>query len=185
MSDIKISSNRQKKMQLVDELSLKVGKAKGMVFTDYTGLTHQQIEGLKRAVKKLNAEFVVTKNTLLKRSLGELINHKSSIINPDSEAVFNQPTATLFAYADLVEPLKVLAKSIKDINLPLYKAGLLDGQMLSAQEVEKLSTLPAKSVLQAQLLGIMKSPIQNLHRALNWNMQSLVMTLHAIELKKS
>lgn len=170
-----ISQNKQKKIDLTAELSAKVQKAKGIVLTNYTGLTHQQLEGLKRAVKKLDAEFIVAKNTLLKRSLGEI---------KLNEAVFDQPTAALFAYADIIEPLKVIAKSIKEINLPILKAGWLDGSALSDKEVEKLATLPAKPILQAQLLGMMQQPISGLHRTLNWNLQSFVMTLNAIAQKK-
>ena len=74
---------------------------------------------------------------------------------------------------------------VKELNLPTIKFGFLDGKTLSGTEVVKLSTLPTKPVLQAQLLGQMLSPIQGLHRALSWNMQSLVMTLNAISNKKS
>jgi len=179
----KISQNRQKKMDLTSELSARVEKSKGFIFTNYTGITHQQLEGLKRSVKKVDAEFVVTKNTLLKRALETNANLKSQIANLGEET-FDQPTATLFAYNDLIEPLKVLTKSLKDINLPVIKAGFMEGQALSNKEIERLATLPSKQVLQAQLLGMMKSPIQNLHRALNWNIQSFVMTLNAIAQKK-
>ena len=172
----KISQNRQKKIDLTNELTARVDKSKGFIFTNYTGLTHQQLEGIKRAVKKVDAEFVVTKNTLLKRALGE--DRKMN------DEVFDQPTATLFAYSDIIEPLKVLTKSVKEINLPLIKAGFMEGHVLSNKEVERLATLPSKSVLQAQLLGMMMSPIQNLHSALNWNMQSFVMTLSAIAKQK-
>ena len=164
-------------MDLTDELSARVEKSKGFIFTNYTGLTHQQLEGLKRAVKKVDAEFVVTKNTLLKRALGEE--------RKMADDVFDQPTATLFAYNDLVEPLKVLTKSVKEINLPIIKAGFMEGHALSNKDVTRLATLPSKQVLQAQLLGMMKSPIQNLHRALNWNLQSFVMTLNAIAKQKA
>lgn len=182
-TNTKISQNRQKKMDLTDELTARVQKSKGIVLTNYTGLTHQQLEGLKRAVKKVDAEFVVTKNTLLKRALAT---NNSELIttNPDDE-VFDQPTATLFAYNDLIEPLKIVAKSIKDVSKPTIKVGFTDGRWLKEADVLKLSTLPAKPVLQAQLLGMMKSPIQNLHRALSWNMQALVMTLNAIQKQKS
>lgn len=171
----KTSSNRQKKIVIVDDLTAKVSKAKGMVFTNYTGLTHQQLEGLKRAVKKVDGEFVVTKNTLLRRSLGDQMTDLS---------VFDNPTATLFAYNDIIEPLKIIAKSVKDVNMPLIKAGLLDGKVLSEKEVIRFSTLPPLPVLRAQVLGMMKSPIQGLHRSLNWNIQSFVMTLNAIAQKK-
>ena len=71
MADKNISKVRQKKEAIVAEVTAKVQKAKGFVFTNYQGLTHQQLEAIKRAMRKLDAEYVATKNTLLKRSLIE------------------------------------------------------------------------------------------------------------------
>lgn len=179
MSDVNTSKNRLKKVAITDELAEKVEKAKGMIFTNYQGLTHHQLEGLKRASKKLDAEYVATKNSLILRTL------KDKIDTEAEKDKFTQPTATLFLYNDIVEPLKHLTKTIKELKLPVIKFGILEGKMLTSQEIVKLSTLPALPVLRAQLLGQMKSPISGLHRALNWNLQSLVMTLNAIKEKKS
>jgi large subunit ribosomal protein L10 len=180
MNDIatKVSQNRQKKEKIVESLSEKVEKAQGMVFTNYQGLTHQQIEGLKKALKAQDAEFVNTKNTLLLRALGNKINTE------EEKDKFQQPTATLFIYKDVILPLKQLTKSIKELSLPI-KFGIIDGKVLSDKEIVRLSNLPPIAVLQAQLLGMMQSPISGLHRALNWNMQKFVMTLNAIKEKKA
>jgi large subunit ribosomal protein L10 len=175
----KVSQNRQKKEKIVESLSEKVEKAQGMVFTNYQGLTHQQIEGLKKALKAQDAEFVNTKNTLLLRALG------NKITSEEEKDKFQQPTATLFIYKDVILPLKQLTKSIKELSLPSIKFGIIDGKVLSDKEIVRLSNLPPIAVLQAQLLGMMQSPISGLHRALNWNMQKFVMTLNAIKEKKA
>lgn len=171
--------NKVKKQEVVSELSDKTQKAKGMVFTNYMGLTHQQIEGLKKAARTMDAEYVITKNRLLLKSFGD------TMLSDGDKELLQQPTATLFLYGDPIEPLKALAKMVKELNLPSIKFGFLEGKTLSDKDVIKLSTLPAKPVLQAQLLGQMMSPVQGLHRALSWNMQSLVMTLNAISNQKS
>ncbi len=178
MSDVKTSKNRQNKEKLVAELLAKVEKSKGIVFTNYQGLTHMQLEGLKKSLKKVEAEFVATKNTLLNRSLEPLTSHLSP-------PTFEGPTAALFIYNDIVEPLKQLTKTIKEFKLPIIKFGILEGKIVTDQEVTKIASLPPLPVLQAQLLGQMQAPISGLHRALNWNLQSLVMTLNAISQKKS
>lgn len=170
--------NKTAKAAIVAEFSEKTQKAKGMVFTNYQGLTHQQIEGLKKSARTMEAEYVITKNRLLIRSLPE------NSLSDEDKAKLEQPTATLFLYGDPVEPLKALAKMVKELNLPTIKFGFLDGKTLSDSQVVKLSTLPSKLTLQAQLLGQMMSPIQGLHRALQWNLQGLVMTLNAIASKK-
>ena len=178
MNDKKISNNRKKKEGIITELSQKVDKAKSIVFTNYQGLTHQQIERVKKTAKKLEAEYVTTKNTLLQRALES---KKLKIENED----LKEPTATLFIYNDIVAPLKELAAIIKELKLPKIKFGILEGKIITEKEVNKIATLPPLPILQAQLLGQMKAPISGLHRALNWNIQKLVLTLDAIKTKKA
>ncbi len=195
MEPKKVSPNRQKKEQIVAKLADKVSRAKGLVFTNYQGLTHVQLEKLKKAIKALNAELVVTKNTLLKLALGkvdkvervEKVEKSSSTSTTFSTftTLLSGPTATLFLYADPIEPLKQLAKTIKELNLPTIKLGILEGQSLTSDQVLKLASLPSRDILIAQLIFQMKTPIYRLHRALGWNIQKLVMTLKAIESKKS
>jgi len=105
----KISSNRQKKEKIVQELTDKIQKAKSLIFTNYQGLTHKQIEELKKSLKDFNAELVVTKNTLLKLAL-KMENGKWKMENDEGLA---NPTATLFVYDDVIAPLKQIAKTIK------------------------------------------------------------------------
>lgn len=186
MNDKISSPSRQKKAKIVAKLAEKIGKAKGLVFTNYHGLTHKQLEKLKKAVKSFNAELVVTKNTLLKLSLEKVSKEKkvSKVSNGDPFDNFQNATATLFLYGDPVGPLKEIAKMIKEFSLPAIKFGILDGEVLSVAEVLKISTLPSRETLLTQLVFGLKSPITNLHRALNWNIQKLVMTLKAVETRK-
>lgn len=177
MSD-KISSNKQKKISIVSELSEKVSKSKALVFTNYQGLTHQQLERIKKTAKKLEAEYVTTKNTLLKIALGDKLDsekHKDK---------FEQPTATLFIYNDIAAPLQELTKIIKELTLPKIKFGIFEGNTVTEDQVNKIANLPPLPVLRAQVLGQMKAPISGLHRALSWNMTKLVMTLNAVKEKK-
>ena len=178
MDNKRISPNRVKKEKIVAELAEKVNRSKGMVFTSYQGLTHKQLENLRKAVKALDADFVATKNTLLKLSLEKV----SRGVPFDT---LKNATATLFLYADPIMPLKELAKSIKEFNLPSIKFGILDGVALTSEQILKLSTLASRETLLTQLVFSLKSPISGFHRALSWNMQRLVMTLKAIEAKKS
>ncbi len=198
----KISPNRAKKEKIVASLAEKLAKSKGLVFTNYQGLTHKQLESLKTAIKKLNADLVITKNTLLKFSLlnskSEALNSKQIQNSDDKNTNLNNvsdfefrisnnqnTTATLFLYGDPVLPLKEIAKAIKEFNLPQIKFGILDGKALTSDELIKISTLPSREVLLAQLVGGLKSPIFGLHKALNWNIQKLALTLSAIQQKKS
>ncbi len=175
----KVSQNRQKKEKIVEGLLQKVDRSQGIVFTNYQGLTHQQIEKLKKALKPLEAEYTNTKNTLLLRALKDKINTE------EEKDKFQNPTATLFMYSDVIEPLKQLTKSIKELALPAIKFGIFEGKIITDKDIVKLASLAPLPVLRAQLLGNMMSPISGLHRALNWNLQKLVMTLSAIQSQKN
>ncbi|MDZ4209986.1 MAG: 50S ribosomal protein L10 [Candidatus Curtissbacteria bacterium] len=182
------SASRAKKEKIVAELLEKVNRAKGFVFTGYQGLTHKQLEGLRKAVQAFDADFVATKNSLILKAMesGKLSRH-SGIPQAAGkiENSLQNATATLFLYGDPVMPLKAIAKSIKELNLPSIKFGILDGLQMTSEQLLKLSTLPSREILLTQLAIGLKSPISGLHRALNWNIQKFVMTLKAIETKKN
>lgn len=176
MSDenTKISTNRQKKVEIVARLNEKIASAKAIIFTNYQGLTHKQLEGLKKAIKPLNAEYVVAKNSLVLRALEE------NKIKVEDEKQFEGPTGTLLIYEDVVGPLKELAKLIKELGIPNVKFGIVEEQNYNNEQIMKLSTLPSRETLLTQIAVGLKSPIFSLHRALSWNIQKLVLTLNAV-----
>lgn len=194
----KVSKNRLKKEALVAGISDKVGRAKAVVFTNYKGMTHQQMEALKKSLRPLEAEMAVTKNTLLKLALqkvskegkvpnvskGESPSDTFDTSQPFDTFNLEGPTATLFVYGDPIAPLKELAKVMKLFKFPSIKFAILEDKTLSEPEVVRLATLPTREVLLAQMVGGLKSPIYGLYRALSWNLTQLVATLKAIEQKK-
>lgn len=180
MSDenTKISANRQKKIEIVGKLNEKIASAKAIVFTNYQGLTHKQLEGLKKTIKPLKAEYVVAKNSLVLRALEE------NKIKVEDQKQFEGPTGTLLIYDDIVGPLKELAKLVKELGIPNVKFGVMEDKNLTGEQVMKLSTLPSKETLLTQVVFSLKSPIFGLHRALSWNMQKLVLALNAVAAAK-
>ena len=166
----------QKKIDTVKALTDKVTKAKAMVVTDYRGLKHKQLEELRKLLKKSEAELVVAKNRLLLRALGD----KAKGL----EDALKDTTATLFAYADEVAPLKELLKFFKAAGAGKTKAGLLGSQMLTDAEVTRMAALPSRDMLLAKLVGQLNAPIQGLHYALSWNINKLVWALNSIKEKK-
>ena len=176
--EVKVTANRQKKIEIVEELSKKLEKTKAIIFTNYEGVTHKQLEGLKKAIKPLEADYVVAKNSLILRALA------NNSIKVEDQSQFNGPTGTLLVYGDVAGPLKQLAKLIKELGIPSVKFGILDNKSFTGEQILKISTLPTREVLLTQLAFTLKSPISNLHRALNFNIQKLVLTLRAIETKK-
>ena len=167
-----------KKIETIKTISEKLNKSTSVVLTNYQGLTHKQLEELRKVIKKQNAEFVITKNTLLLRALSEYLGKEKLDLDVSGQ------TATLFSYADEIAPLKDLLKFAKTTNMPALKVGFLKTTQMSLEELNRLVKLPNKAALLAQLVGQMKSPLYGLHRSLNWNLQKFVLALSAIQAKK-
>lgn len=174
-------SGRARKEQIVAELTEKFDSANGLVFADYKGLTHKQLEDLKKELKKLDSSIVIAKNSLLKLSLGQSKNYSGY---KDNEGL-NQPTAAVFIKGDMIEPLKKLQKAIKDFGLPKIKFGVLEGNLTDEADILKIASLPNRETLLAQFVGTLNSPIQGLVFTLSENIQKFVMTLKAVEKTKS
>jgi large subunit ribosomal protein L10 len=173
-------TGRERKEQIVAELVEKLNGTQGVVFADYKGLTHKQLEDLKRELKKMDATIVIAKNSLVKISLGKIEKYSA---HKDNENL-NLPTATLLINGDYVEPLKRLQKAIKEYGLPKVKFGIIDGQALDESGVLKIASLPNRETLIAQLVGVLNSPIQGLVVTLNAPIQKLAMVLNAIAQNK-
>lgn len=169
----------QKKIDTVKELKDKVAKAKSLVFSDYRGLTVAQTQELKKKLKTEKGELVVTKNTLMLRSLSE-----AGLPLPESK-LLEGPTATLFAYEDEAAPLKALVAFAKTAGLPSIKAGIVEKMIMTKEMVEQFSKLPGKDVLRAKVVGTLNAPVYGLVTVLQGNINKLVYTLDAIRNSKN
>lgn len=167
----------QKKIDQVNELTDKVGKAKSIVMADYKGLKAKQLEELRKNLKKADAELVITKNTLMRRAMGD--NAK------DMGETLTQESAAVFSYKDEVSGVKELFKFFKTAGMGKAKGGFLSGKALNAKEVETLSEIPPKEVLLGRLVGQMMAPISGLHHSLSWNINKLVWALNSVKEKKA
>jgi large subunit ribosomal protein L10 len=176
--DTKVTANRQKKIEIVADLNEKIGRSKAIIFTNFEKVTHKQLETLKRAIKPMDAEYVVAKNSLVLRALEE------NKIKLEGENPLQGPTGTLLLYGDVVTPLKQLAKTMKELGLLNIKVGIMENKFLTGEQILKISTLPSREVLLSQIAAGLKAPISGLHRALNWNLQKFVLTLAAIAKNK-
>ncbi len=173
---------KQRKTETVDSIKEKLTRTKTFFVTEYRGLTHQQMEQLRRALKKVEAEYLVAKNTLLKLALDNSKIKLENIKTITDE--LKNPTATFFAFGDEIAAIKTLAQFIKNVQLPKIKIGFFDGITATEADFNKLATLPTMEVLLATLVVRLKSPIYGLHYAMSWNLRKLVTVLGNIKEKK-
>ena len=170
--------SKQEKVEIVEELREKVGRAQVGILADFTGLTVEAMGPLRRQLKDSQAELKVAKNTLLKRAAGA-----DSILTPIASDL-KGPNALALGYADPVALAKILVKFAQDKPLFKIKGGVLSGQTLTVADVEALSKLPAKEVILAQLLGVLQAVPTSLVTVLAGVIRNLLNVLVAIKDQK-
>lgn len=145
-------------------------EGKGFYFTDFTGLTVQTLEGLRRELKKHKGEYLVIKNTL-----GSIAFRDLGLEETTLKSVFAGSTGIAIAYDDPV----VLAKILKDTSNLKIKGGYIEGSFYDTQAVTQLSRIPPRQMLIAQLLGSM-NVAGNLVGVLQGIVRNLIYTLDAV-----
>ena len=144
-----------KKQSDAEELKNKFEKSKLVILADYRGINVEDITKIRADLKKSNSEYVVAKNSTLRFAV------KGSDIEGISEYL-EGPTAVTFSYEDYVTPAKVLYDYAKDSEFYKIKAGIMDGKVISAEEIIKLAKLPSKEMLLTQLATVLLANIRNL-----------------------
>jgi large subunit ribosomal protein L10 len=128
-------------------------------------------------VRASGGEYVVVKNTLALRAI-------------DSQALaqlkehFVGPTAVVYSQTDPVALAKALTDSVKDIPALQFKAGLVEGRAIAADQIRDIASLPSREELLTKLLFLMQSPITRFARVLAAVPQSFVMVLDQVRKKK-
>ncbi len=169
---------RIQKEESVVKLQAKLDKSKALVFVDYKGLNMKQLSDLRNLLREQNAEFNITKNSLLDLAFRSS-NHQLQTAN-----FFNGPIATLFAYDDEISPLKTLVKALKDAALGKIKGGFLGTEALDETKVNKLALLPGKDELRGKTVGVLVAPLQGIVSVLGGNLRNLVYALNQIKVQK-
>lgn len=164
-----------KNIEQVKMLEEKAARAKSIVLTNYSGLTVKQQSKLRVALKNAGGELIVAKNTLIARVLG-----KEELLQS-----LQGQTGVLFSYEDEVKALKELVKFAKENNLPEIKEGVLNGVVLTHNQVIDLSKLPGKEELIAQMLGSLQAPGNNLVSVLKAGIRDLAYVLSSYMKKKA
>ena len=161
------------KARAIDDIAQKLRDSKVAIFTNYRGLTVKDMADQRGRIRPAKVEYQVVKNTLARFAA------EKADIEADLSAVLDGPTAIGFGYDDVVQAAKAINDYARTSRVFEIKAGLLENRLLSAAEITSLATLPAKPQLQAQVLGTMTAPIQNLLSVLNGTSRNLMNVLAA------
>ncbi len=143
------------KEESVKALKDEFAQYNGYIFTDYRGMTVEQITNLRRTLMKKESTYRVVKNRYARIALTQLDRSADEqLVGPTAIALIKGDEANAVA-----KDLFALAKE----GAPLVvKGGIIDGQFFSPEEVEALSKLPGKLELIATLMATMMAPVQKL-----------------------
>jgi len=170
---------RSDKEQIIADVQEKISRAKGMFFTDFTGITVEQSTELRRDFRKSGIEYQVVKNTLAKKALENVTGYDKVY------STLAGPTGIAFSYNDPVAPAKII-KKFHDKNEKLScKVCVIDKQVYEGTKLDELAKLPSHNEIIASILGSLQSPISGVVGAINAVMRDLVGVVDAIEKKKA
>jgi large subunit ribosomal protein L10 len=164
--------SKEKKQQFVADVADKLTRSKAVVFTDYRGLTVEEIEEVRNNLRQKGIEYKVIKNTLFLRALDEA---KISIDTSDFEG---HPIAAAFAFDDEVEPAKITCDYAKKNEKLEILGGILEGKEMNAITIKSLAKLPGRDELYAKIVGSLASPLSGTVNVLAANIRNLVNVLN-------
>ena len=152
--------NRTEKQQLIDELHRELQSSAHAVLVDFRGLSVPAATEFRKRMRASGSRYRVVKNSLaLRASKGTALERL--------EARFEGTTGIAFTGDDPVAMAKVLMDFAKENPALSVKAGVVSGsQVLDAEGVKALSTMPGLAELRGRLLGLLQAPAARLVRVL-------------------
>jgi large subunit ribosomal protein L10 len=152
---VKMSSVIETKKLIVDEITDKLKSSKTAVVVDYRGLTVAQVTELRKQLREAGVEFKVYKNTMTRRAAeaADLAGLNDALTGPNAIA---------FSADDVVAPAKILNDFAKQNDALEIKAGVIEGNIATVEDVKALADLPSREGLLSMLLSVLQAPIRNL-----------------------
>ena len=163
---------RPEKTSIVADLAEKLGRSPFLLVTDYQRMKVDQFSELRSRLSPAGAEVRVVKNSFLRRAMA------ASGMPEIADKLAGQ-TAVVLGQDDVAPVAKILKTFAAEFKIATLKVGVVNKEILSSGDVEALADLPAREVMQAQLLGLLLSPMTQLVRVMSEPGASLARLLQA------
>jgi large subunit ribosomal protein L10 len=167
-----LAISRQKKDEVLAQYQAWFDSSQAVVLVEYTGVTVKQLDAIRAKIRESGGEFHIVKNTLVRKAFEE------QGLQVPQEMLVNS-TAMTFAFSDAAATAKALTEAAKGIEAVKLKGGLLDKQVLSAEQVKALASLPPLPAIRSQLLGVLQAPAGKLVRTIAEPARSLAAVFQA------
>ena len=148
------------KKEEVSKLAAEIKDAKLVLLVDYRGINVEDVTNLRTTVRNANASYRVIKNNITRRALAE------SGLNMDA-SVLEGPTAVIMTSEDYLEPTKAIYNFSKENEFYKIKGGVVEGKVMTAEEIITLAKLPSRDTLLSMLAGALLGNISKLAVALD------------------
>jgi large subunit ribosomal protein L10 len=169
--------NREQKAATIEALAAEIDGSDAVFAVDYRGISVSQAAELRTKLREADATFTVVKNSLTERAADQ--------VGAESlKALLSGPTALTFVRGDAAMAAKAIADQARATQLLPFKGGLMDGDVLDADQIRAISRLPSREALYGQLVGIVASPISGLVRTLGGLVGGLAVALGQVREKK-
>ncbi|MFA6142397.1 MAG: 50S ribosomal protein L10 [Candidatus Omnitrophota bacterium] len=165
------------KEKMITELLLRFEKHPNFIITSYMGSSTQDLELLRRDLKKTKSQYFVVKNSMLKLAFGKMKLEEES-------AKIEGGIGISFIGDDVVACCSVIALFAKSHDKLKVKGAVIDGKRMSVENVNRLASLPPRNVLLARAIGGMKSPITGFVNVLGGVVRKFVYVVDAIKNSK-
>ena len=150
----------KQKEEVVKALAEKFKSSNLILLTDYRGITVEDVTDLRNTLRDAKAEYKVIKNNIIKRALNE--NGEKEL-----DSVLEGPTAVIMTEGDYLEPLKAVYQYAKDNEFYKIKGGVIEGKVMSVEEIITLAKLPSRQELLGMLAGALLGNISKVAIALD------------------
>ncbi len=170
--------NKEKKQQVVQEYREKFASVKMGVLTEYRGLTVAEMTDLRKKLREASLDFRVVKNSLVK------IAAEGTPLEAARD-YFQGPIALVLSYDDVVAPAKLLTEAAKTHKKLQIRTGVMDGAILSNEELARFATLPSREELYSMFLRVLQAPLTQVCTALTAPLRDLANALNAVKEKKA
>ncbi|MFQ5926063.1 MAG: 50S ribosomal protein L10 [Terriglobia bacterium] len=165
-----MAKKRSQKDKEIEQLHGELLGVTSLVLSTFSGLTVEQETELRRQVQATGGNYQVVKNTLATRAARG---------TPAEPLLTGLTGVNSIAYTagDPVALAKTLTKYAKENPAFIFRAGLVEGRVLSLEEIHALAALPTREELFSRLLFLFQAPAQWLARAVAAASRNLTLVL--------
>jgi large subunit ribosomal protein L10 len=146
---------KSEKIKQAEELKSQLATVSTVILSTFQGITVEQDTQLRRQVEAAGGHYEVVKNTIAERA-GEGTGAGDILKN------LKGTNSIAYTKTDPVSLAKVLTKVAKDVPAFQFRAGWVEGKVLSINEIKQLSELPSKEELISKVMFMLNSQAQRL-----------------------